>query len=541
MQHNAAIRRLPAIRLSPVALLTLLAGSVIGAPVIVALLTGLFGGGGEAWSHIVSTSLFGYTATTLGVILLTAALIMLFAVPAAWFVSLFNFPGRAFFEWALILPLAAPGYVLAYAWADLTDVAGPLQSALRDMTGLSARDYWFPTLYSIPGLSFVMACALFPYAYLTARAAFTNLSLCTMEAARSLGASPRRIFVEVALPAARPAIVSGLALALMETAADYGAASYLGVQTLSVGIFRAWHSFSEPAVAARLAFLLILIAFGLQFVERASRGGRGVQQTATRWRTPRRQTLDGRTGWLVTAACAIVLLLSFILPVSRLIWVSAETGLGHGEILRPFTNSLLLALAGSGLAFVLALTVVIGARQNRFSQMIGRVAAGAGYAAPGIVLALGALFILSWTGFSVAGPAALVFLVWIYASRFTAAGAEPLNAAFSRAPASLGNAARSLGANRLQQLVRVDLPVAMSGAAAASIILFVEMLKELPATLMLRPFNWDTLAVQAHAYASDERLAAATLPSLLITAAGLGPVILLSLKLTKAGQARAAG
>lgn len=529
------------VRLTSAGLTTLVAAGLIAAPVIAALFTGLVGGGGETWTHIVSTQLLGYTWTTLSVLFITALLIMLFAIPAAWFVSLHDFPGRGFFEWALILPLAAPGFVLSYAWADLTDVAGPLQSVLRDATGLSARDYWFPSLYGIPGLSFVMACALFPYAYLTARAAFSNLSLCTMEAARSLGASKQRIFFQVALPAARPAIFAGLALALMETAADYGAASYLGVQTLSVGIFRAWHSFSEPTVAARLAFLLILIAFGLQFIERAARGRGGIQQTATRWRTPRRVKLSRRAGILVAAGCSLVLLLTFILPVSRLIWVSAETGLGHGQLVRPFLNSLTLAFAGSLLAFILAITVVISARQNRFSQVIGRIAAGAGYAAPGIVLALGALFILSWTGFSVAGPAALVFLVWIYASRFTAAGAEPLNAAFSRAPASLGYAARSLGANRFQRIVRVDLPVAMSGAAAASIILFVEMLKELPATLMLRPFNWDTLAVQAHAYASDERLAAATLPSLLITAAGLGPVILLSLQLTRAGESRAAG
>ncbi|WP_300378520.1 iron ABC transporter permease [Henriciella sp.] len=520
---------------------TLVAALLIGAPVIAALTTGLIGGGGQAWTHIVSTQLAGYTLATLGVLALTTALVLLFAVPSAWFVSLFDFPGRSIFEWALILPLAAPGYVLAYAWADIMEVGGPLQSALRDITGLSARDYWFPSLYSIPGLSFVMACALYPYAYLTARAAFTNLSLCTMEAARSLGASPFRIFIRVALPAARPAIFAGLALALMETAADYGAASYLGVQTLSVGIFRAWHSFSEPAVAARLAFLLILIAFGLQLIERQARGRGTIQQTATRWRTPKRQTLGRRSGLIVTVGCTAILLLAFIFPVSRLVWISMETGIGQKAMWRPFFNSLTLAFAGSALAFLLAVTVVISSRQNRFSQIIGRLAAGAGYAAPGIVLALGALFILSWSGLSVAGPAALVFLVWIYASRFTAAGAEPLNAAFSRAPASLGNAARSLGANRFQRLVRVDLPVAMSGAAAASIILFVEMLKELPATLMLRPFNWDTLAVQAHAYASDERLAAATLPSLMITAAGLLPVILLSLQLTRAGESRAGG
>ena len=523
----------------PAGWLAPIAACLIGAPVVAAIATGLLTGGGDIWSHIVSTRLSTYLFGTLGTIGLTAIMILIVAVPTAWLVSLCQFPGRGFFEWALILPLATPGYVLSYAWADLTSVAGPLQSALRDATGLSARDYWFPELYSMPGLAFVMSCALYPYVFLTARAAFMNQSLCTLESAQSLGASPWKVFTKVALPAARPAIFAGLALALMETASDYGASSYLGVQTLSVGVFRAWNSFGEPATAARLALILILIAFVFQWVERKSRGASGTQQTATRWRTPSRRKLSRSHAILATCICTLVLLLAFVLPVTRLIWMTMETGIGRAPILRPLINTVVLALAGGGAAFVLAVAVVIGARQGRASQQIARVAASAGYAAPGVVLALGGLLVMSKTGLSVAGPASIFILVWIYASRFAAAGAEPLDAAFARAPASLSHAASSLGSGRLSRIIRVDLPVAMSGAAAAGIILFVETLKELPATLMLRPFNWDTLAVQANAFASDERLAEATLPSLLITLAGMGPVILLSFQLSRAGERRA--
>lgn len=242
MELKAPAVRVPAFGQIPV----LLAGLVIALPVAVVLITGLTEGGGAAWIHIRDTLLAGYLTGTISVLALTAMLCLLMAVPAAWLVTMFRFPGRGMFEWLLVLPLAAPGYVLAYAWGDLAGVGGPMQSALRDATGWSARDYWFPDISSLPGLSFVLACTLYPYVYLTARAAFISQSVCTMEAARSLGASSSRTFWSVALPAARPAIAAGLALAMMEAAADYGAAEFLGVPTLTFGIVRAWKSFGEP-------------------------------------------------------------------------------------------------------------------------------------------------------------------------------------------------------------------------------------------------------------------------------------------------------
>lgn len=511
-----------------------IAGIVIAVPVLMVLFIGLFDGGGTAWNHIRETLLLRYLGGTISVLVLTGALCLLFAVPAAWLVTMFRFPGRSVFEWLLILPLAAPGYVLAYAWSDLAGVGGPLQSALRDATGWSARDYWFPDISSLPGLAFVLACTLYPYVYLTARAAFVSQSVCALEAARSLGAGPARSFWAVALPAARPAIAAGLALALMEAAADYGAAEYLGVPTLTYGVIRAWKSFGEPAAAARLAFVLIAVIAVLILTERWGRGRAGSQHSSTRWRHIPRTRLTGLSALGATLACSVLFLAAFGLPVGRLVWRSLELGTGSAPVWDALMNSVILAGAGAVFAFILALLIVLGARAKNPAALFARASAVSGYAIPGAVLALGALAIIALLPVTLSGAFALLALAWVYASRFTAAGTEPMAAALARAPRSLSHAARSLGAGPARQAAEIDLPIALSGAAAAALILFVEALKELPATLMLRPFNWDTLSVRAYAYASDERLAAAALPSLLITLAGLGPVILLSWQLSRA-------
>ncbi|MBA3067937.1 MAG: iron ABC transporter permease [Hyphomonas sp.] len=512
----------------------LIAGLVIALPVAIVLVTGLAEGGGAAWEHIRDILLLRYLMGTLSVLTLTAILCLLMAVPAAWIVTMFRFPGRSVFEWLLVLPLAAPGYVLAYAWGDLAGVAGPLQSALRDATGWSAREYWFPDISSLPGLAFVLACSLYPYVYLTARAAFISQSVCTMEAARSLGASPSRTFWSVALPAARPAIAAGLALALMEAAADYGAAEFLGVPTLTYGIVRAWKSFGEPAAAARLALVLLALILTFVIVERRARGRAGTQQSSIRWRQIARVTLTRPAAIGATALCAALFLITFALPIGRLVWRSLESSAQGTHIWDALGNSLILATAGASLSFILALTIALSIRAKGPLATFARIAASSGYAIPGAVLALGALAVISKLPVTLSGLVALSALAWVYAARFTAAGTEPLAAVLARAPVSIGHAAQSLGATPLQRTLRVDLPIAMSGAAAAALVLFVEALKELPATLMLRPFNWDTLSVRAYAYASDERLAFAALPALLITVAGLLPVLLLSWQMSRA-------
>ncbi len=496
---------------------------------------GVSSGGSETWDHLLNNRLLEFTTTTLGVLVLAGALMLLIAVPSAWLVSLYEFPGRRIFDWALVMPLAMPGYVMAYAWADLAGIAGPLHNTFRSLTGLSARDYWYPDLFTVPGLSFVLGATLFPYVYITARSAFLNQSLSTLEAARSLGASDFRLLRAIALPAAAPAILAGLSLGLMEAAADYGAADFLGIQTLGVGIVRAWASYNEPAAAARLALVLVSIAFTLLIAARFLQRG-STQETSRRWLTPSRQALGTSSKWLAFAFCLFVFAITFTLPVTRLIWLSVETAAGTGDIWEPLQNSLLLGTLGASLALVSAVLIVLHHQDAPQTAWLTRLASAAGYAAPGAVLGLGGLFILQVTGQSLTGLVALGILVWIYATRFTAAGIEPIAATIARTPKSLAMAGRSYDVSWLYRFRRVEFPIMRPGILAGALILFVETLKELPATLMLRPAGWDTLAIKAHNYATDERLAQAMLPSLLITLAGLLPVLLLSRQMNRTGH-----
>ncbi|MEL7130352.1 MAG: iron ABC transporter permease [Pseudomonadota bacterium] len=512
--------------------LTILAVLLIGTPVIATLLIGVFAGGGATWTHITQTFFWTYLLNTVLVLAGTATLILATAVPTAWLVTMHEFPGRALFSWLLILPLAAPGYVLAFSYADLLGVAGPVQTGLRDITGLSARDYWFPDIRSPGGCAFVLSAALYPYVYLTARAAFTTQSICILDAARSLGAAAPRRFLTVALPGARPAIAAGLALALMEAAADYGAADFLGVQTLTVGVFRAWSSFGDAAAGARLALVLVALTLALRWFERLQRGGAGYQASSARWRNLHRSKLPGWRGALATVACALVFCWGFAFPVARLIWLSIAEADQTPPVWDATWNSVILALSGAGAAFLVGLIIAIGARRGRLIGKVGQWVAASGYAMPGAVLALGGLYALSTLPIRMTASAAILILVAVYVSRFAAAGTASIEAGLERAPASLGQAARSLGASGFQTAIRIDLPLVVPGTAAAMLILFVETLKELPATLMLRPFNWDTLAVRAYAYATDDRLSAAALPSLMITLCGLLPVMLLSWRLS---------
>lgn len=512
--------------------LALVAG-LVGAPVLGTLLVGLFAGGGETWVHITQTFFWTYTLNTFAIMVLMSILMLISAVPAAWLVTMYRFPGRGLFSWLLILPLAVPGYVLAFSYADFLGVVGPLQSALRDVTGLAARDYWFPDIRSLPGCAFVLSAALYPYVYLTARAAFQTQSIGALEAARSLGANAHARFWRIALPGARPAIAAGLALALMEAAADYGAADFLGVQTLTVGVFRAWTSFSDPAAGARLAIVLVALCLFLQWLEKRERGAAGYQTNARRVRPLTRTSLKGTRAALATGFCTLIFILGFGLPVANLIAQAIDVRDQTPPIWEALWNSLRLAAIGAAAAFCVGVVIALGAHGKRPIARIANLLTTSGYAVPGAVLALGALYALLQFGLPLTGSAALGLLVWIYICRFTTAGAQPMEAALKRTPQSLGFAARSLGAGPIRRTLRIDLPIIAPGAAAAALILFVEILKELPATLMLRPFDWDTLAVRAYAYASDERLSAAALPSLTITLAGLLPVILLSWRLSQ--------
>jgi len=459
------------------------------------------------------------------VVLLGGGGAVLFGAASAWLVSLCRFPGHKVFEWLLVIPLAAPSYVLAYAYTGMTWANGSL---------IEVRGLW--------GASFVYAIGLYPYVYLAGRAAFASQSACALEAARTLGASPWHVFWRIALPLARPGIAAGAALAIMEIAADYGAAYHFGLTTLSTAIFRAWYAHGVLDGALQIAAVLLVAAIVFLLLERQARGRAAFAGGSTRWRALPRYALAPLPALLATLFCAGLVFFGAIAPLA---WLG-RLALLHGEvgaIVQPFANSVILSAAGALITLMLAVAIAVAARRASGVGKASLFAAAMGYAAPGAVIAMGALALFGaarsagWVG-GLGGGLALAALFWAYAARFAAAGVQPIDAGLARLSKGLDASARTLGAGPWRRMMSVDLPIAAPSFGAAALILFVEILKELPATLILRPFNFDTLAVNAYSYASDERLPQAAAPALLIFVAGLAPILVLTRSIARgrAGQ-----
>lgn len=463
----------------------------------------------------------------------TAALASLVAVGAtglgagaAWLVVMHRFPGRDLFAWALALPLAAPAFALAYAYADLFDVAGPLRTALR---GLGVTG-WPLEIRSLPGAAFVLSCAFYPYVYLTARAAFVSQSICALEAARTLGSNASEAFWRVALPLARPALAAGAALAVMETLADYGAVNFLGVQTLTTGVVRAWSAYGAPGSAARLALLLLAAAAILLWVERLNRREQGYAASSARWRTLTETPLIGAKGWAAALFCLVLISLGLLIPAG---WLAVKAAGIHPEfprILRAAGVSLGLGVAGAVVTVGLAAVIAFGSRGRKLAQRLVSL----GYATPGAVMAVGLLApaaVLWRGGAAMSGWAAgLALLVLAYAARLMAAALEPIDAGLARITPSMARAARTLGETESGAIRRVQAPMAAGALWTAGLLVFVDVVKELPATLILRPFNFDTLAVLADRYAADERLGEAAWPALMIVVIAAPAMVFLTRK-----------
>ncbi len=481
-------------------------------------------GGGDTLRHLAETRLLAYLRNSAALAILVAIGVSLLGVPTAWLTARYRFPGRGVFVWALALPLAAPTYVLAYAWASLVNAGGPLYGLL-------------PPLRGVAGAAFIFSIALYPYVYLLARQAFEGGAAHALDAARTLGAGPWRAFWRVGLPLARPALAAGMALAIMETLADYGAVEYLGAPTFTTGIVRAWISLGDPAGAARLAVILLLATLLALGVERRARGAGRVADPRGRARPQERQPLAPHFAVLAVAGCAAPILIGLLIPAARLIWLAMETPPVR-PVLPAFLNTAGLSLAAALIAAALGLGAATAALSGgKLARAAARLAQ-LGYAIPGAVAAIGVLALLgglqrvldaSLAGFAplVAGGG-LVALVFAYQSRFAAAAIGPSESALLRVTPSLEAAARTLGETRMGVLRRVHLPLAAGGVATAALIVFVEVMKELPATMILRPLDFETLAVVAHNYAADERLGQAARPSLLLIALGLPAMIAVS-------------
>ena len=497
------------------------------------------------FQHLVDTVLPIYVRNSLLLMAGVAVGTSLMGVSTAWLATLFDFPGRRFFEWAQLLPLAMPAYIIAYSYTGLLEFAGPVQSGLRESMGWSREDYWFPPVRSLGGAVTMLSLVLYPYVFLLARAAFINQSVCMLEASRTLGCAGWRAFFRVALPLARPAIIAGLALVMMETLADFGTVEYFGVQTFTTGIFRTWFGLYDTAGAARLAGVLLVFVLTLLALERASRRQAKYHFTTERVQPLKPARLKGWRGWVAMLVCLLPVLFGFAVPALQLGGLALDNWAQSldDDFFKLVGNSVTLALIASVVILVPAMTLALAQRnsKSKFVKLLIRLCAS-GYAIPGTVVAIGVLIPLGafdnavdlWaeetfgirTGLLLSGS--LFALVFAYAVRFLTAALNTVESGLQKIKPSVDEAARTLGCSEGQVLRRIYLPVVRGSVLTAVLIVFVDVLKELPATLVLRPFNFNTLAVRTYELASDERLAEAALPALTIVACGLIPVVILS-------------
>jgi iron(III) transport system permease protein len=526
---------------------------LLAVPVIV-IIGYLFVPAGDIWQHLAETVLADYIGNSLLLMLGVAIGTLVSGVGTAWLTSMCRFPGRGLFEWALILPMAMPAYIIAYTYTGLLDFAGPVQSTLRAWTGWRFGDYWFPQIRSLEGAAVMLALVLYPYVYLLSRAAFLSQSLCVLDVSRTLGNGAWRTFFFVALPLARPAIVAGLTLALMETLADYGTVQYFGVATFTTGIFRTWFGLNNAAAAAQLSAMLLGFVLVLMALERISRRQARYHDTGQRHQAIRRYRLRG---WRAAAAvlfCLTPLMLGFLVPAGQLaFWaLTIAQGAMDAAYWRLVANSLQLATLAALVALALALFLGYGQRLHPSRPVLGAVRlAGLGYAVPGTVIAIGVVIPFAWfdntldawarhtlgvsTGLLLSGT--LAALLFAYLVRFLAVALQTIEAGLGRIRPSMDEAARALGDRPGELLRRVHIPMLRGSLLTAALLVFVDVLKELPATLILRPFNFNTLAIRAYELASDERLADTAPAALTIVLAGLLPVILLSRSITSSRHA----
>ena len=536
---------------SPLLVVAVLVAVLAGLPVTSVGLNIFVGGTSATWSHLAQTVLPEYILNSLLLCLGVGTGVALLGVTTAWLTAMHEFPGRRYFEWALVLPLAMPAYVMAYVYTDFLQFVGPVQTTLRETFGWSHGDYWFPDIRSLPGAILMFVCVLYPYVYLLARAAFLERASGMLEAARTLGMGPWQGFVSVSLPLARPAIAAGIALALMETLADYGTVAYFAVSTFTTGIYRAWFSLGDRVAAAQLAAMLLSFVLFLLMVERVSRGRARYHNTTGRNRPMPGAKLGGATALLAVLACATPLLLGFVLPAALLLRMALTDGDAQfGErFLMLSRNSFVLAGITASIGVFLALLMAYGARLSKsaFARGLNRLV-GLGYAVPGAVIAVGVLIPVTrldnwlagqWEHWFGTNPGLLLTggiaaLIYAYLVRFLAVALHTVESSLAKITPNMDDAARCLGLGQGETLRRVHAPMLRGSLFTAGLLVFVDVMKELPATLVMRPFNFDTLATQVYTLASDERLAEASTASLAIVAVGLLPLIALSRQISQA-------
>ena len=523
---------------------------IIATPIIF-VFSSVFEKSSEIWQHLIDTVLLDYITNTFLLILGVGTGVIVIGVGTAWLVTMCRFWGSRYLEWLLLLPLAAPAYLLAYAYTNLLDYFGPVQTGLRNIFGwVSVQDYWFPNIRSLWGAIVMLILVLYPYVYLLTRVAFLEQAVGTLEASRSLGCNPWRSFFTIALPLARPSIMAGLALALMETLNDFGTVEYFGVTTFTTGIYRTWLGMGERGAAAQLAAFLMLFVLVLIVLERLSRQQAKYYQVSGSGKPIPRYELGMGRGILAGIACIVPVALGFIIPSIYLLQLTINNldVTLKNNFWSLANHSFILSIATAIVATIVSLIMAYGQRlqSNLLMRTSVRIAA-MGYAIPGSVIAVGILIPLgnfdnsldAWmkanfgisTGLLVSGT--VISLIFAYLVRFLAVAFDSVESSLNKITPNLDDASRSLGSGATKTLVKVHAPLMSGGLLTAAMLVFVDVMKELPATLVIRPFNFDTLAVRVYQYASDERLIEASAPALAIVLVGIIPVILLTWRITK--------
>lgn len=531
-------------------LLAIAIAALIATPIIF-ILSSIFTNSAEVWSHLAATVLGDYVTNSLWLLVGVSCGVLVVGVGTAWLVTMCCFPGSEWFEWSLLLPLSTPSYLLAYTYADMLDYYGPVQLVLRSWFGWeSQKDYWFPDIHCLGGAIAMLTLGLYPYVYLLARVAFLEQSVCTIEVSRSLGCNPWRSFFTVALPLARPSIVAGLALALMETLNDFGTVQHFGVSTFTTGIYRTWFGLGDRLAASQLAAFLLLFILALILLENWSRRQARYYQRSSSDQTMPKYQLGFVHALLAWIACFIPVALGLLIPVLYLLQMTVQNAEQTLDLnfWNLATNSFTLAAIGAVIAVAIATILAYGQRlQPNWSMNLAVRTSSMGYAIPGSVIAVGVLIPIgnfdnafdSWmrsqfgisTGLLLSGT--IFTLIFAYIVRFLAVAFGTIESSLNQIAPSLDDASRSLGYTPTQTLWKIHLPLMWRGLLTAGILVFVDVMKELSASIVIRPFNFDTLAIRVYQYASDERLVEASAPALAIIFVGIIPVILLSLRMTR--------
>ncbi|HBK79349.1 MAG TPA: iron ABC transporter permease [Nitrospinae bacterium] len=544
---NLRLRRwaLPWLHLDGWTLGVLLLTALIAAPLVTVFVLAA-SPSDNIWQHLASTVLPRYIRTTIYLMAATGIGTAVIGIGTAWLVTLCRFPGKRIFEWALLLPLAMPTYVVAYVYTDILEFAGPVQELLRHTFGwTSGRDYWFPEIRSLGGAAAMMTLVLYPYVYLLARIAFLQQSVCVLEASRILGRGPWHSFFSIALPLARPSVVIGVSLVLMETLNDFGTVDFFSVETLTAGIYDVWLNMNNTAGAAQLAVVSLAFVLALIGIERWSRRSQRFYHTTTKYRSLPSYPLGGPRAALAFLACLAPILMGFMVPAGILLDYAArfyEESISANFLIYA-RNSLVLATISAVLAALLGLFMAYGVRLSRNPLMTAAARfASIGYAVPGAVLGVGVIIILGRADAALGGigrnlfgidarlllSGSIIAVTYGYLVRFLALSYGSAESSLAKITLNMDGASRTLGLGPARTLKRVHLPMIRGSVLAAAILVFVDVMKELPMTLILRPFNYGTLATHVHQFASDEMLEESALGALMIVAAGILPVILLS-------------